>query len=618
MLTPGTILQNQYRIMRELGHGGAGTVYEAFDEELDRVVALKEVIVGDSEEARRAFKREASLLGNLRDRALPKVLRYFSEDGQYFLVMEFISGTDLAELLRSQGNPFSQSQVMQWASEVLRVLEKLHAQQPPILHGDIKPSNLMLTKQGEIFLLDFGCAKGVAGSMPAPLGDQSTDYSPFYAPLEQINGESTDPRSDLYSLGATLHRLLTGEPPKSVLTRSRAISEQQPDPVRPADELNPQVSSRVAAVIHRALAIDRSQRPASAAEMRKDLERALDRNQPIEHADTEDETTNVRNPRRDRFEVQIGPSPPSATPKPPAEKGRVSDGLTFRKRIAGSKFLLPLFIIVSIAVVILLYFGLNGKSVERRLNDAITRGNFFAPTNDNAYDLYRQLKHSGAGQEKLDDYTNRILPQLTKRPLELLNRFTMPGSDDPSISDWENAAQALNWARELKPSDASLDARASYCQGRIAYLMKQEDQALQVWNKAADSDKTWPLPSNGVGLIYLERKDYETARSYFQEAVRRDPNWAIPYNNIGASYYREGHYDSAKENYRKAVKLAPRWAGPHAWLGDIATKEGDNNEAQAQYGAVLDPDAVGSFDRDKIRSAFEKARKASLVPRASP
>jgi len=627
MLTPGTILQNRYRIVRELGHGGLGRVYEAFDEKLHRVVALKEVIVADTEEARLAFEREASILGGLRDRALPKVFEYFTEDGRYVFVMEFISGHDLAELLQSQGNPFSQSQVMNWAFEVLRVLEiLLHSQQPAILHGDIKPANLMLTRQGELVLLDFGSAKDVAASMSGQSDDEGQyGYSLFYAPIEQINGEATDPRSDLYSLGATLYRLLTGEPPKNALIRSGAINERRSDPLRPADQLNSKVSSEVAAVIHRALAIDPNDRYASAAEMRMDLKRAIDHKEPTERAN-EEETTQAAKPLHHRFEVQIEPDPVAKSTTPEAEKDTKKKGLPFPKLVPkwrGSHRSLLIVCLSFLCLVLLIlgfFFGFRGKSVERKLEEAITRGNLFSPPNQNAYDLYRQLKESGASQEKLSYYGDRILPQLTKPPLELITQFTIAGSDDPSVNDWENAAQALNWARDLKPSDNSLAARAYYCQGRVAYLGKQEDQALQFWIRASDSDKKWPLPPNAIGLIYAVRKDYQTARRYYYEAVRRDPNWAVPYNNIGTSYYYEANYDSAKQNYLTAVRLSPHWARPHAWLGDIAAKQGNNNEAQAQYGAVLATDAVGtsSLDLGRIHSEFEKARNASAAPRASP
>ncbi|HYW70471.1 MAG TPA: serine/threonine-protein kinase, partial [Pyrinomonadaceae bacterium] len=213
MLPPNTILQDRYRIVRQLGQGGMGTVYEAVDQRLNSIVAIKETHL-TTEDTRRAFEREASLLANLRHRSLPGVIDHFSENDSQYLVMQFIPGDDLAQMLDARQAPFALKQILAWGDEILRTLEYLHGHNPPILHRDIKPSNLKLTDAGELFLLDFGLAKGAAGQMPTLLTSRSIKgYTPVYSPLEQIHGGGTDPRSDLYALGATLYHLMTGVAP---------------------------------------------------------------------------------------------------------------------------------------------------------------------------------------------------------------------------------------------------------------------------------------------------------------------------------------------------------------------------------------------------------------------
>src|SRR5947207_418829 len=180
-------------------------------------------------------------------------------DGQ-FLVMQFIPGHDLAELLDLREQPFAVAKVLDWADQLLDALEELHSSNPPIIHRDIKPSNLKVTPKGRILLLDFGLAKGSAGQMStADVDSQAKSiygYTPHYAPLEQIRGAGTDPRSDLYSLAATLWTLLTGKVPPDALSRLAEKDEGNADPLRPADEINPQVPAAVSNALNRALSVN--------------------------------------------------------------------------------------------------------------------------------------------------------------------------------------------------------------------------------------------------------------------------------------------------------------------------------------------------------------------------
>jgi hypothetical protein len=268
-------------------------------------------------------------------------------------------------------------------------------------------------------------------------------------------------------------------------------------------------------------------------------------------------------------------------------------------------------VLIGIVLTILAVTTKNNPDIEKKLDKAIATGQVFSPTTENAHDLYYQLKNSGASEEKLRPYRDRLLPLLTDHNLSIVKDYMVAGNEDPPLSDWQNAYQALHWAVELKPGDSSLLARSLYCEGRLAFLSKDEDRAIEVWTRAAAADKSWALPVNGIGLIYTARKNYQAARNYYFEAARRDANWAPPYNNIGTSLYMEKNYSQAKDYYHKAAQFAPQWARPHSWLGDIAMREKDYNTAIQEFSLVLDPRATGTknLDLDKIRRQLELAQQ---------
>jgi serine/threonine protein kinase len=283
MPAPNTLLYNRYLIVAEIARGGMGAVYKAIDQTFGSTIALKECFFSDNL-LRKAFEREARMLNRLRHATLPVVFDYFTEGDRQFLAMQFIPGDDLGELLekrkksvepKGEPKPFTLAEVLQWADDLLDALDYLHTQQPPIIHRDIKPQNMKLTSRGEIVLLDFGLAKGLPLSTAHITSSGSIfGYTPSYAPLEQIQGSGTDPRSDLYSVAATLYHLITGVTPVDALARAAAIVEDQPDPLKPANKMNPHVPVAVASILAQAMAQNRNHRPATAAKMREVLREA--------------------------------------------------------------------------------------------------------------------------------------------------------------------------------------------------------------------------------------------------------------------------------------------------------------------------------------------------------
>lgn len=274
ILPPGAMLHQRYRIEYQIGQGGMGAVYEAVDVRLKRRVALKQMLVA-GDQLSHAFAREAQLLANLDHPALPTVSDHFSDGAGQFLVMQYIPGDDLATLLEQRDAPFPLEQVFDWANQLLDVLDYLHTQEPPIIHRDIKPQNLKLKARGQLMLLDFGLAKGSTAEMSRMShGGSIMAHTPGFAPPEQLEGTGTDARSDLYALGATLHRLLTNAAPVEALTRFRALARKRTDPLQPIHELNPLVPVAVSQVIMQALELEPEDRPPSARAMRDALRAA--------------------------------------------------------------------------------------------------------------------------------------------------------------------------------------------------------------------------------------------------------------------------------------------------------------------------------------------------------
>jgi len=205
-LSPDSLLQDRYRIVKQMGRGGMGAVYEAVDERLGITVALKEVLSAEPT-MRKQFEQEARLLASMQHPALPRVSDHFVEGHRAFLVMQFISGIDLARIISKQSGPFPRDQVIAWADQLLDALIYLHSRDRQVIHRDIKPHNLKLTATGQIALLDFGLAKAQHADSSLTSSHAFFGYTKHYAPLEQIQDERTDPRSDIYALGATLYHL---------------------------------------------------------------------------------------------------------------------------------------------------------------------------------------------------------------------------------------------------------------------------------------------------------------------------------------------------------------------------------------------------------------------------
>ncbi|MDQ7825761.1 MAG: protein kinase [Candidatus Eremiobacteraeota bacterium] len=266
MLNPGETLHERYKVVRLIGKGGLSYVYEVEDLKLPTTWALKEfyprnIDESEMEGVRAQFRGEVELLSRLHHQRLPSISDSFTSNGRDYMVLELIRGKTLDELLNERTEPFSEEQVREWTLQILEILEYLHGQSPPVIYRDIKPQNIIIVPDFGVRFIDFGIAR-----LFNPVKEQDTIFmgTPGFSPPEQFRQRQTDFRSDIYSLGATMHYLLTLKDPGL-----------NPFDFEPVSLTNPQVTPQMEKVVQKALEVKAENRFQTAADMRKVLKGEL-------------------------------------------------------------------------------------------------------------------------------------------------------------------------------------------------------------------------------------------------------------------------------------------------------------------------------------------------------
>jgi len=263
---PNALIRQRYHVIAQVGKGGFGAVYKAEDSELgNRIVAVKEMsqrglTTQEIAEAADAFKREALLLAGLLHPNLPRIYDHFFDAGHWYLVMDFIEGETLEGYLANLGKDHLPiEEVVDIGIQLCTVLDYLHTQQPPIIFRDLKPANVIRTASGHLYLIDFGIARHFK---PGQAKDTVAFGSPGYAAPEQYGKAQTTPQSDIYSLGATLHQLLTGTDPS-----------EKPFHFAPMGKGVQPIPAHLERLVMQMVEMDEDKRPASMAAIRQELQR---------------------------------------------------------------------------------------------------------------------------------------------------------------------------------------------------------------------------------------------------------------------------------------------------------------------------------------------------------
>ena len=256
-----TLIAHRYRILTRIGEGGFGTVYKARDQQQHgKIVAIKEINMvalsaQEKIEVTDTFNREITLLSELSHKNLPRIFTHFTDPEHWYIVMDYIEGQTLEELLaRSSSGRFSVRQVVKIAINLCDVLSYLHEQKPSIIFRDVKPGNIMFTPWDHLYLIDFGIARRYR---PNQAHDTSSLGSPGYAAPEQYGRTQTTLQTDIYGLGATLQTLLTGKEPLEI--RLQGLPPDVPIPWK------------LQALFIQMMDQDPSRRPRTMAEVKKTL-----------------------------------------------------------------------------------------------------------------------------------------------------------------------------------------------------------------------------------------------------------------------------------------------------------------------------------------------------------
>ncbi|MBK9214479.1 MAG: tetratricopeptide repeat protein [Chloracidobacterium sp.] len=620
-LSPETVLQNRYRIISRLdtkpdgkAKGGMGAVYLAVDTRLSCEVAVKQTINENaelSEEMTKAFEREAKLLAILRHPSLPRVTNHFIEDNAQFLVMDLVHGNDLDDVRRDYGGWLPVELALNLADQLLAVLEYLHSHNPPVIHRDIKPSNLKLTQNGHLMLLDFGLAKGTVGLM-----SQHNDRSLFamteaYASPEQLEGEITEARSDLFSVGATFYELLTGQAPLHALTkRAFALAMRKPDPLCPIHELNMDVPVEISRIFMQALALDIENRPSSASEFRRvlgqtEIENELqtvqgdeDRTFPLfSRSESEDrlvtdtekdlikgiEQLRLRAERAEEL-VQEQRQRQEAEKRHQAESARKQR----EAEVARQKEIKRL------------------KIEEAKLQEEKKR-------------LERAIILEEAKEKKVTTWkrvgvavlTITILGGLFWLASGLFSSVSNTASDYYGIAyncekEMDNDCALANFSKaiELRP-----DFPEAYLGRGTAYVNKGSyDDAITDYSRAIELRNAFATAYHNRGVAYARKGNFDNAIRDYNQAIELEPNDASTYHNRGLANAKKGNYEQAIKDYNRAINIKPNDAGVHVSRGVAFSKKGNIDQAIADYRMALKLDPTDKDAKNNLEVALKEQK----------
>jgi serine/threonine protein kinase/lipoprotein NlpI len=569
-----SILDSRYRVEQEIGSGGMGRVYRAYDTRLNIPVAIKFTVPKNADEAT-AFYREAELLSNLNHPSLPRVIDFNRINQTQYIVMEYIEGDDLKTQLENRETPFNQNEVMDWAKQLLNVIGYLHSQ--GIQHRDIKPANIKI-RNNTIYLLDFGIAYGQIGEM-STVSSRSFIWrsgTHEYCSLEQINGAKTTPASDLYSLAATLYVLLSKELPENAESRIQSLALRKTDSLKHISQLVSNLDKKAANILMSALELDAARRPQSAEHMYRMMF-----SQPVEKR----ERKFVRKVAAAAglltlllFGIVLGINSSKIlglmttndflrdedkiVPPTPREEAIELTGDSLRFLQSG-----------------------NYEQALKKCEEALAKDSEYAfayfVCGDVRWDTNYDNSESFSEMEKVQQHADKILV-LVNNP---------QSAEDFAARAWANLAKekydaAITDATEALKINPQMVA-ALMIRGSAKSFNPDENNRsfLAAFNDYDEAVRLMPdyvqAKANRAGAYYSLGK-YEWAISDYTEAINVLP-LARYYEGKASCYFALGKYKEAKEEYTKALKQNSKHLASLIGIAEVYAKEKDWRNAIKNY-----------------------------------
>ena len=616
ILPPGLEIGNRYRVIRVIGRGGMGAVYQVQDRQLGREVALKLIRAetGQDSSALDRFKREIQLSSQITHKNVLRVFDLGEADGVPYLTMQYIEGDDLATLLQKQkAKPLPVPRIVSIFRQICEGLGAAHEQ--GVVHRDLKPQNVMIDRQDRVYLTDFGLARTLEQSRMTQTG--AVIGTPHYMSPEQVKGQPAGPRSDIYSLGIILYEMVTGAVPFTGTSVYEVMMQRIQKPPRPAREANPELPPYLEKILERCLAIDPEARYPSVPEILADLD-----------ATTFHSSVRFELQKRRRFAF--------AAAGVAFVAALALAGWWLRGRLSGSAKETAH---KPESVLITDFVNKTGEPIfdgtlEPSFGLALEGASFLTSYNRaQARKIAAQLQPGAAG---LTEALGRLVA--VREGVQVVTA----GSIDKKGSDYVLEVHALDpvtgktiVADDAKASskDAVLASVAKLAAGVRSALGDTTPKAL-----ALAAAETFTAGSLEAAHEYAVAQDLQYAGKYaeaiphYSKAIELDPDLGRAYAGIAVLYSNQGRKDEAEKNYKLAMAKIDRMSDREKYRTRggyylIVRREPDKAiEEYSQLVARYPADTAGIanlalayfYKRDMARALAEGRRAIEIYPKNVP